>query len=101
MLQQIGQSFDGQRVVVSGSGNVAIYAAQKAEQLGAKGHLSSGAVIFDGVRDKVYQQLLDAQLVREDVQASLKGRQSESQPLPRRLPTVPALRYACPADWPR
>ena len=31
-----GQSFQGKRVVVSGSGNVAIYANQKATQLGAK-----------------------------------------------------------------
>ena len=65
----------------------------RAEQLGAKGHLSSGTVIFDGVRDKVYQQLLDAQLVREDVQASLKGRQSESQPLPRRRVGVYPVSY--------
>jgi glutamate dehydrogenase (NADP+) len=35
MLRTAGQSFDGQRVVVSGSGNVAIYAIQKAQQLGA------------------------------------------------------------------
>ncbi|MBU5424076.1 NADP-specific glutamate dehydrogenase [Cellulomonas hominis] len=35
MLRTTGQSFDGQRVVVSGSGNVAIYAIQKAQQLGA------------------------------------------------------------------
>lgn len=36
MLQQIGHGFEGERVVISGSGNVAIYAAQKAEQLGAR-----------------------------------------------------------------
>jgi len=35
MLAAKGQSFDGKRVVISGSGNVAIYAAQKAMQLGA------------------------------------------------------------------
>mgnify|MGYP000680036551 CR=1 FL=1 len=29
-------SLDGKRVVISGSGNVAIYATQKATQLGAK-----------------------------------------------------------------
>ena len=29
-------SFEGKTVVISGSGNVAIYAAQKAQQLGAK-----------------------------------------------------------------
>jgi glutamate dehydrogenase (NADP+) len=36
MLRTAGRSFDGQRVVVSGSGNVAIYAIEKAQQLGAQ-----------------------------------------------------------------
>jgi glutamate dehydrogenase (NADP+) len=36
MLRSRGESIEGRRVVVSGSGNVAIYAAQKAEQLGAR-----------------------------------------------------------------
>ncbi|MDO5079942.1 NADP-specific glutamate dehydrogenase [Buchananella hordeovulneris] len=35
MLGTKGESFDGRRVVVSGSGNVAIYATQKAQALGA------------------------------------------------------------------
>ncbi len=35
MLRARGSSMDGQRVVVSGSGNVAVYAAEKAQQLGA------------------------------------------------------------------
>ena len=35
MLRANGKSFDGARVVISGSGNVAIYAAQKAMELGA------------------------------------------------------------------
>ncbi|HEU5144948.1 MAG TPA: NADP-specific glutamate dehydrogenase [Dermatophilaceae bacterium] len=35
MLRARGQSFDGRRVVVSGSGNVAIYAIEKAQELGA------------------------------------------------------------------
>ncbi len=36
MLQAKGKSFKGQTVVISGSGNVAIYATEKATQLGAK-----------------------------------------------------------------
>jgi glutamate dehydrogenase (NADP+) len=36
MLKTKGQSFDGKTVVVSGSGNVAQYAAEKARQLGGK-----------------------------------------------------------------
>ena len=36
MLKVNGESFDGKTVVVSGAGNVAIYAVEKAQQLGAK-----------------------------------------------------------------
>jgi glutamate dehydrogenase (NADP+) len=36
MLQSIGTSFEGKTVVVSGSGNVSIYAMEKAMQFGAK-----------------------------------------------------------------
>lgn len=36
MLEAAGKSFQGAKVVISGSGNVAIYANQKATQLGAK-----------------------------------------------------------------
>jgi glutamate dehydrogenase (NADP+) len=36
MLKANGKSFDGKTVVISGSGNVAIYACEKATQLGAK-----------------------------------------------------------------
>jgi glutamate dehydrogenase (NADP+) len=36
MLRQHGKSLNGKTVVVSGSGNVAIYATQKAQQLGGK-----------------------------------------------------------------
>jgi len=35
-LKDMGKSFDGMTVCISGSGNVAIYAAEKAQQLGAK-----------------------------------------------------------------
>ena len=36
MLQEHGTSFEGKTVVISGSGNVAIYTCEKATQLGAK-----------------------------------------------------------------
>lgn len=36
MLRAKGKSFEGKTVVISGSGNVAVYAAQKAAELGAK-----------------------------------------------------------------
>ena len=36
MLKDAGRSFEGAKVAISGSGNVAIYATEKAQQLGAK-----------------------------------------------------------------
>lgn len=36
MFERVGDSFDGKKVAVSGSGNVAIYATEKATELGAK-----------------------------------------------------------------
>ena len=36
MLKTKGESFDGKTVVISGSGNVAQYACEKATELGAK-----------------------------------------------------------------
>lgn len=36
MLKEHGYSYDGKTVVISGSGNVAIYACQKAQSIGAK-----------------------------------------------------------------
>jgi glutamate dehydrogenase (NADP+) len=36
MLEHIGQSFEGKRCAISGSGNVAIYTAEKATELGGK-----------------------------------------------------------------
>ncbi|MEJ8554759.1 NADP-specific glutamate dehydrogenase [Tepidibacter sp. Z1-5] len=36
MLKEHGQSYEGKTVVISGSGNVAIYACEKAQSLGAK-----------------------------------------------------------------
>ncbi len=49
MLKEQNMSFDGQTVVVSGSGNVSIYAIEKAIQLGAKvvACSDSGGYIYD------------------------------------------------------
>lgn len=50
MLRTIGRSFDGMRVAVSGAGNVAIYAIEKAQELGARVVTfsdSSGYVVDD------------------------------------------------------
>lgn len=55
-----GKSFDGATVVISGSGNVAIYAAEKATQLGAKviAMSDSGGYIVD-------EQGIDLDAVKE------------------------------------
>ena len=49
MLKDAGKSFDGAVVVISGSGNVAIYACEKASQLGAKvvAMSDSGGYLYD------------------------------------------------------
>ena len=49
MLRQHGKSFEGKTVVVSGSGNVAIYAVEKVQQLGGKvvALSDSGGYIYD------------------------------------------------------
>ncbi|MBY0123039.1 NADP-specific glutamate dehydrogenase [Bacillus sp. S/N-304-OC-R1] len=49
MLKDKGHSFDGSTVIVSGSGNVSIYAIEKAQQLGAKvvACSDSNGYIFD------------------------------------------------------
>ena len=61
MLKANGKSFQGQSVVISGSGNVAIYANQKATQLGAKviAMSDSNGYIVDqnGIDYKVMQEI--------------------------------------------
>jgi glutamate dehydrogenase (NADP+) len=49
LLRRKGQSLDGKRIVISGSGNVAVYAAEKAAQLGGKVVTvsDSGGYIYD------------------------------------------------------
>lgn len=61
MLKAAGKSFEGKTVVISGSGNVAIYATQKATQLGAKvvALSDSNGYIYDpnGIDYKVIQEI--------------------------------------------
>ena len=61
MLKAKGQSFVGKKVVISGSGNVAIYATEKATQLGGKVIAlsdSNGYIVDEnGINLKVVQQL--------------------------------------------
>ena len=68
MLKGADQSFQGKRVVVSGSGNVAIYANQKAAQLGATVVAmsdSSGYIVDENRIDyKVMQEIKEVKRAR-------------------------------------
>ena len=65
MLKKHGMSFEGKRVVISGSGNVAIYAAQKATELGGKVVAmsdSNGYVVDEnGIDLKVVKQIKEVE----------------------------------------
>ncbi len=68
MLKVRGESFDGKSCLVSGSGNVAIYAIQKVHQLGGKvvACSDSGGVIRDakGIDVALLQELKEVRRVR-------------------------------------
>ena len=65
MLRKAGKEFAGKTVIVSGSGNVAIYAAEKATQLGAKVIAmsdSNGYVVdAEGIRLDVVKQIKEVE----------------------------------------
>ena len=68
MLKAAGKSFQGQSVVISGSGNVAIYANQKATQLGGKviAMSDSNGYIVDenGIDYKIIQEIKEVKRAR-------------------------------------
>lgn len=68
MLKTKGEDLEGQRVAISGAGNVAIYAAQKATQLGAKVVTvsdSSGWVLDEaGIDVELLQQVKEVERAR-------------------------------------
>ena len=71
MLRTHGESLDGKRVVVSGSGNVAIYAIEKVHALGGRVIASSdsGGYVVD-------EQGIDLELLKE-VKNARRGRMSD------------------------
>ncbi|WP_029069437.1 NADP-specific glutamate dehydrogenase [Jonesia quinghaiensis] len=77
MLKTRNNSFDGKRVVISGSGNVAIYAAQKAQQLGANVVAlsdSSGYVVDEkGIDIDLIQQVKEVERGRISDYATRSG----------------------------
>ncbi|MEG2137842.1 MAG: NADP-specific glutamate dehydrogenase [Oscillospiraceae bacterium] len=68
MLKANGKSFAGKRVIVSGSGNVATYANQKATEFGGKvvAMSDSNGYIYDenGIDFKVIQEIKEVQRAR-------------------------------------
>jgi glutamate dehydrogenase (NADP+) len=68
MLKAKGMSFSGKTVVVSGSGNVAIYATKKVQELGGKvvAMSDSNGYIFDkdGIKLQTVQQLKEVERKR-------------------------------------
>lgn len=68
MLKANGKSFEGKNVIISGSGNVAIYANQKATQLGGKviAMCDSNGYIVDenGIDYKIIQEIKEVKRER-------------------------------------
>ncbi len=77
MLKTRGQSFDGQRVVISGSGNVAINAIEKAQELGAKVVTASdsGGYVVDeaGIDVELLRQIKEVERGRISDYAERRG----------------------------
>ncbi|MGM0928473.1 MAG: NADP-specific glutamate dehydrogenase [Actinomycetota bacterium] len=77
MLKTRGQSFDGQRVVISGSGNVAINAIEKAQELGAKVVTASdsGGYVVDeaGIDVELLRQIKEVERGRISEYAERRG----------------------------
>ena len=71
MLRRRGDALDGKRVVVSGSGNVAVYAVEKAQQLGG-----TVVAVSDSGGYVVDEEGLDLDLLKE-VKEERRGRISE------------------------
>ncbi|MHC6177429.1 NADP-specific glutamate dehydrogenase [Glutamicibacter sp. X7] len=77
MLRTRGKSFDGQRVVVSGSGNVAIHAIEKAQALGARvvAASDSGGFVVDenGIDVALLRQIKEVERGRISEYAERRG----------------------------
>ncbi len=77
MLERSGRALDGQRVVVSGSGNVAIYSVEKAQQLGANvvAVSDSGGYVVDdkGLDLDLLKQVKEVERARISVYAERRG----------------------------
>jgi glutamate dehydrogenase (NADP+) len=80
MLQTAGEDFDGKRVVVSGSGNVAIYTVEKVQEFGGKVVAcsdSSGYVVDEsGIDLALLKEIKEVRRGRLSEYAQIKGEKS-------------------------
>ena len=84
MLKTRGESFDGKRVLVSGSGNVALYAIEKVQQLGGTvvACSDSTGVVYDenGVDLDLLRQVKEVDRGRLSDYADTRGSASDYRP---------------------
>ena len=78
MLAKRGQTFEGKRCVISGSGNVATYAAEKLMQLGAKvltlSDRSGSIVVKDGITPDLLAAVKNLKTVKRGELSEIKAK---------------------------
>ena len=78
MLAKRGQTFEGKRCVISGSGNVATYAAEKLIQLGAKvltlSDRSGSIVVKDGITPDLLAEVMNLKTVKRGELSEIKAK---------------------------
>ena len=78
MLAKRGETFEGKRCVISGSGNVATYAAEKLMQLGAKvltlSDRSGAIVVKDGITPDLLAEIMNLKTVKRGELSEIKAK---------------------------
>ena len=78
MLAMRGETFEGKRYVISGSGNVATYAAEKLIQLGAKvltlSDRSGTIVVKDGINQDLLETVMNLKNVKRGELSEIKAK---------------------------
>ncbi|MCQ2392034.1 MAG: NADP-specific glutamate dehydrogenase, partial [Kiritimatiellae bacterium] len=78
MLAKRGETFEGKRCVISGSGNVATYAAEKLIQLGAKvltlSDRSGTIVAKDGISTELLAEVMELKTVKRGELSEIKSK---------------------------
>ena len=78
MLAMRGETFEGKKCVISGSGNVASFAAQKLMQLGAKvltlSDRSGAIVVKDGITPELLAEVMELKNVKRGELSEIKAK---------------------------